>query len=101
MMTDYHEQAWQRVSLEIYRAQGKSGEQPLQSMQKPLAELGLDSLKVIEIVYQLETFFQLDVDEERLSQLENVGDLVELFSSALTTTGGVAMDVANVGTHVR
>lgn len=79
-----HEQVWRRVSQEIARARGDAGEQVLQPVQTPLAELGLDSLRLIEIIYELETFYQLDVDEERLAELGRVGDLIELFVCAHT-----------------
>lgn len=83
-----HEQVWRRVSQEIHRAQGSTGEVTLEPMQTPLAALALDSLKLIEIVYELETFYQLDVDEERLSELNRVGDLIELFVSGLAAADG-------------
>lgn len=60
----------------------------MQPKQTPLTELGLDSLQLVEIVYELETFYQLDVDEERLAELEMVGDLVQLFVSAPVAAGG-------------
>jgi acyl carrier protein len=82
-----HEQVWRRVSLEIARARGDAGELVLQPAQTPLAELGLDSLKLVEIIYELETFYQLDVDEERLAELGRVGDLIELFVGTRTGPG--------------
>lgn len=81
----------QRVSQEIFRAQGKSGEVTIQRVDTALAELGLDSLKLIEIVYELETFYQLDVDEELLAELESIGDLVSMFVATLA-----AKDCSNV-----
>ncbi len=86
-----YEQVRGQVSREISRALGVDGEVVLQSMQAPLATLGLDSLKLVEVVYELETFYQLDVDEERLAQLNSVGDLIELFVSELTGTGDRTM----------
>lgn len=85
-----YDQVWRRVSQEIHRAQGNAGELALQPMQTPLAALALDSLKLIEIVYELETFYQLDVDEERLAELNRVGDLIELFVSGLAATDDLA-----------
>lgn len=81
-MKTLYRSVWRRVSQEVSRAQGDGSGETLLAIKKPLTELGLDSLKLIEIVYELETFYQLDVDEERLSELRKVGDLVELFVSA-------------------
>lgn len=89
-MSVSHDEISARVSLEIFRAQGGSGEPPPQSAQKRLAELALDSLKVIEIVYQLETFYQLDVDEEQLAELEKIGDLIEMFVKAMAIKEGIS-----------
>ena len=86
-----YEQVRGQVSREISRALGVDGEVVLQPMQASLATLGLDSLKLVEVVYELETFYQLDVDEERLAQLNSVGDLIELFVSELTGTGDRTM----------
>lgn len=80
---DIHKEVWSRVSQELFNAQGGSGTAPLQPLQKPLAELGLDSLKLVEIVYELESFYQLDVDEERLAELEKIEDLIDIFIIAL------------------
>lgn len=90
-MTVSHDQVWRRVSQEIHRAQGCIGEVTLQPVQRPLAELALDSLKLVEIVYELETFYQLDVDEEGLAELYRVGDLIELFVSGLAPTDSSAI----------
>lgn len=81
-MAGLHDDVWRRVSQEIARAQGKEGSLLLPAAQTPLTELGLDSLKLVEIVYELETFYQLDVDEERLAEVEKVSDLIGLFVSA-------------------
>jgi len=50
--------------------------------QTPLAELGLDSLKLVEIVYELEREFAIETDEELLAQLESVDDVVVMVESA-------------------
>lgn len=43
-----------------------------------LAALGLDSLRLIEIVYELETEYNVDADEAALAQLRTVDDLVQM-----------------------
>lgn len=45
----------------------------------PLAELQLDSLKLVEVVYELETKLNVEADESRLAQLSSVGDLIDVF----------------------
>jgi acyl carrier protein len=98
-MKEYDNDVWQKVSFEISKAKGITGDTSLLSVQQPLAELGLDSLKLVEIVYQLESFYQLDVDEEPLSELEKVGDLIALFSTELSIPMGAlgtARDCENV-----
>lgn len=49
----------------------------------PIAELGLDSLKLVEIVYELEMEFSIETDEDLLAQLQYVGDIVAMVESAL------------------
>jgi acyl carrier protein len=44
-----------------------------------LAELQLDSLKLVEVVYELETKLNVEADESRLAQLSSVGDLIAVF----------------------
>ena len=51
-------------------------------LQTPIAELGLDSLKVVEIVYELEMEFSIETDEDLLAQLQCVGDVVAMVESA-------------------
>jgi acyl carrier protein len=49
-----------------------------------LANLGLDSLKLVEIVYELETRFNVTTDEDMLAELVTVADLIRTFEHALT-----------------
>lgn len=44
-----------------------------------LAELQLDSLKLVEVVYELETRLNVEADESRLAQMSSVGDLIAVF----------------------
>ncbi|MDO8271442.1 MAG: acyl carrier protein [Gammaproteobacteria bacterium] len=48
-----------------------------------IGALGLESLQLVEIVFELETCYQVQVDEEQLAQLESVADVIEMFSDAL------------------
>jgi len=47
-----------------------------------LGSLGISSLQLIELIYELEVRFELQVDEERLARLQTVADLQAMFSSA-------------------
>ncbi len=62
-----------------------SKEQCLQFYDKDIriADLGLDSLKLVEIVFELEAEFGIDADESMLIQVSTLGDLVELIFTAI------------------
>ena len=47
-----------------------------------LGELNMDSLKVVEIVFELEVFLGIEVEEEKLEALETIGDVIEMIISA-------------------
>jgi acyl carrier protein len=49
----------------------------------PLASLDIHSLRLIELVYELEVRFAVQVDEERLARLQTVGDLQQMFVAAI------------------
>ena len=45
-----------------------------------LSELGLDSLKIVEIIFQMENKFGAQVNEELLVQIETLGDTIDMFA---------------------
>lgn len=49
----------------------------------PLATLGIHSLRLIELVYELEVRFEVQVDEEHLARLQTVGDVQRMFAVAV------------------
>ena len=49
-----------------------------------ITELGLDSLRLLEIVFELEKHFCIEVDEALLIEVSSVGDLVQMVSSQLS-----------------
>ncbi|MEY3668149.1 MAG: hypothetical protein RL572_1689 [Pseudomonadota bacterium] len=49
----------------------------------PLASLGIHSLRLIELVYELEVRFETQIDEERLARLQTVGDVQQMFVAAI------------------
>ena len=50
-----------------------------------IADLGLDSLRLLEIVFELEKQFGVEVDEAALAEVHSIDDLAEL---VLACTGG-------------
>lgn len=55
------------------------------SLQTPLGQLGVDSLKLIEIVYHLESQYSVEADEELLAEMKTVGDIAQLFHEAVSS----------------
>lgn len=49
-----------------------------------LIELGLDSLKLIEVIFELENAYGVDADEELLAELSKVGDIVKMMHKAIS-----------------
>ena len=52
-----------------------------------LGNLGINSLQLVELVYELEVRFGLQVDEEQLVRLQTVGDLQSMFATARRDLG--------------
>ncbi|MEX1199005.1 MAG: phosphopantetheine-binding protein [Pseudohongiellaceae bacterium] len=52
------------------------------SLGTPLRSLQMDSLKMVQIVYELEVALDIELEEHRLFQLESVGDLAVLAADA-------------------
>ncbi|ALO46847.1 acyl carrier protein [Pseudohongiella spirulinae] len=48
-----------------------------------LADLGLDSLKLIEVVFDLEQQFDAQVDESAMASLHTVGDIVRMITKSV------------------
>ncbi len=53
----------------------------------PLATLGIHSLRLIELVYELEVSLEIQVDEEHLARLQTVGDVQRMFAAAVGASG--------------
>lgn len=70
------------VELLANAMQQNMGEPFELELHTPIAELGLDSLKLVEVIYELERDFAIEVEEELLAQLECVGDVVTVVESA-------------------
>jgi acyl carrier protein len=48
------------------------------SLGTPLEELGIDSLKAITILYELEDRLDIDIPNSVFDSIKNVGDIVQL-----------------------
>lgn len=46
---------------------------------QPLAELELDSLSILEVIYELEEYFGLELSEQQLQELTTINDLLRFF----------------------
>ncbi len=49
----------------------------------PLSSLGIHSLRLIELVYELEVRFDVQVEEELLARLQSVADVQQMFVAAV------------------
>ena len=47
------------------------------SMDTPISELGIDSLDFIEVVFEIETIFGIEIPDEKLSDLRNIEDFLQ------------------------
>ncbi len=54
-----------------------------------LGALGLDSLQLVEMVFELESCYEVQVDEELLAQLVSVADVIDMLTQALPTAAAV------------
>lgn len=52
------------------------------SPETTLVELHLDSLKLVELIFELETHFNVDTDEKELLELETIKDIAQLIINA-------------------
>ena len=70
----------QNAVMELLMETGRCDTQP--ALTASLSSLGMDSLKLVEIIFALETRFSIIADEELMAELETVGDLVVLIDRA-------------------
>ena len=55
-----------------------------------LDQLGMDSLKLVEVVYELEQVYSVQFGEEDILNLQYVGDLISLLESHRDAAQGAA-----------
>ena len=57
------------------------------TMETPLSDLGIDSLRAITILYDLEERFDIEIPNELIKQIRTVGDIVKHLDQLRQTTG--------------
>lgn len=75
----------QDAVMEVLIDTGRCDTQP--ALTTSLSSLGMDSLKLVEIIFVLETRFSIVADEELMAELETVGDLVCMIDRACQSLG--------------
>lgn len=53
---------------------------------RPLAELELDSLSILEVIYELEDYFGFELSESQLQSLNTIDDLTKAFAKPPQTS---------------
>lgn len=56
------------------------------TLETPLEELGIDSLKAITILYELEDRLDIEVPNEVFDSIKNVGDIVQQIQQFITSS---------------
>lgn len=62
------------------------------ALDTPLLALGLDSLKLMELIFDLEEHYQIEVDEALLVELDVINDLVSMVNMAVNKGGATLPD---------
>lgn len=84
MQRNVDEETVQRRVLEAFRdVCERRGQAMYPEPDTSIGALGLESLQLVEVIFELESCYQVQVDEEQLAQLESVADVIAMFSDAL------------------
>ena len=96
MQRNFDEAVQRRVLDALKDVCGRRGQMVDPHPDTTIGALGLESLQLVEVVFELESSYQVQVDEEQLAQLESVADVIAMFSDALQTVSQAAasQDVA-------
>lgn len=74
----------QKTIVELLRgACEASGSSALVSLDATLGDLAIDSMKLIELIFELERSLGFEADEGQLASLGTVRDLVEMVEAAM------------------
>ena len=78
-----------RAVIEILTQELGVAEAELKNDARLHGDLGADSLTLVQISMALEDRFSLSISDERLEQVQTVGDVFELLAELLPRRGGV------------
>lgn len=53
---------------------------------QPLAELELDSLSILEVIYELEDYFGFELSQSQIGKLTTLDDLIHAFEGSTKPT---------------
>lgn len=70
-----------RVMQVLDRACRRSGSHSVILPEHKLTDLGVDSMKMVEITFELEKAFAIELPESGLAQMVTVGDLLSVVAS--------------------
>jgi acyl carrier protein len=62
------------------------------TLETPLEELGIDSLKAITILYELEDRLGIEIPNEVFDSIKNVGDIVQQLRQIIASKDTVCLD---------
>jgi acyl carrier protein len=62
------------------------------TLETPLEELGIDSLKAITILYELEDRLDIEIPNEVFDSIKNVGDIVQQLQQIIASKDTVCLD---------
>jgi len=62
------------------------------TLETPLEELGIDSLKAITILYELEDRLDIEIPNEVFDSIKNVGDIVQQLQQIIASNETACLD---------
>ena len=80
-------EAIQEEVLKIFRAHTASGH-AVEESSHLVADLGIDSLGVMEVLAELEDTFKLTIPDDALREVDTVGDVARAVEARLATRPG-------------
>ena len=76
----------QQIVFELLSGEPQGQPQDI-TMETSLRDLGIDSLRAITILYELEERFDIEIPNQVIEQISTVGDIVKYLDQVLQTTG--------------
>lgn len=62
------------------------------TLETPLEELGIDSLKAITILYELEDRLDIEISNEVFDSIKNIGDIVQQLQQIIASNDTACLD---------